>query len=397
MPPKPKPRKHPEAIILQPTPNVSTRSIYGDHRTATEDAMMAAHAKALRAAGIIDEEMEKQLSQVRLNGCDSRVLYTAEYLLALPSYTGTNVDEMPSLEVALKRQKERDLKEEKILEDYRAGRIDLNGRPVRKKRPDRPLSKATKSGGQIAEGGEKDHAGDTTISEEQSPNNSPQRRPFTQKSRKTPAPPTPISQDKATLSQYKPATRTPSAPIQQASPPSPPRPITPSPTHSPKRPRIRHPTPSIPPLTPLPSHPTYATYDYYALAALCRERNLLSGGCTPALRNRLVQDDINVAMGKKRDTKTGKGASRRVYVHGVPGELSGRESGGRDGSSDGSASVSASGGEKGGEKGSVVGRCAGVKRGREESERLVVSSEEASEMLERNRGERSRKKVKTMQ
>ncbi|KAF2818680.1 hypothetical protein CC86DRAFT_308716, partial [Ophiobolus disseminans] len=115
MPPNGKPRKVPEAISLQHIDNVDTRSGFGDNRAATENALMAAHAKVLRAAGLIGGEMEAQLSQTCHRGRDIMPTYTKVYLAAHPDYTGSNVHEMPSYEAALRRQKQKDAAAEKWL------------------------------------------------------------------------------------------------------------------------------------------------------------------------------------------------------------------------------------------------------------------------------------------
>lgn len=56
---------------------------------------------------------------------------------------------------------------------------------------------------------------------------------------------------------------------------------------------------------PLPGLPNYQEYKYNDLAALCRERNIRSGGGEQKVRNRLIQDDMYVVDSEfdKRDAK----------------------------------------------------------------------------------------------
>lgn len=63
----------------------------------------------------------------------------------------------------------------------------------------------------------------------------------------------------------------------------------------------------------MPSKSPYTNYNYFELAALCRERNIPSGGKAPVLRARLIQDDINMETGKEREVKKYKNSGRREY------------------------------------------------------------------------------------
>ncbi|KAH7068357.1 hypothetical protein BKA63DRAFT_521615 [Paraphoma chrysanthemicola] len=127
MPPKSKPRKVLDTISTQEVEHVSTRSVYGDNHAATEDAMMVEHARSLRAAGLIGEEMEAQLSQVWHRTGELKRQYTKGYLKMHPEHTGSNATEMPTYETALRKQKERDRAQEQWLADWRAGKIDDDG------------------------------------------------------------------------------------------------------------------------------------------------------------------------------------------------------------------------------------------------------------------------------
>ncbi|KAL5450291.1 hypothetical protein PMIN07_001288 [Paraphaeosphaeria minitans] len=59
------------------------------------------------------------------------------------------------------------------------------------------------------------------------------------------------------------------------------------------------------PVTALPGRPSYAEYEYNDLNALCRDRNIKSGGGVQALRYRLIRDDTFVINGEfhLRDAK----------------------------------------------------------------------------------------------
>lgn len=92
--------------------------------------MMQAHAQAVRAVGLIDTEMETELSQPWHRIGEVRRHYTKEYLEMHPEHTGSNAVEMPTYETALRKQKERDRAQEKWLADWRAGRIDDEGNRI---------------------------------------------------------------------------------------------------------------------------------------------------------------------------------------------------------------------------------------------------------------------------
>ncbi|OAL44520.1 hypothetical protein IQ07DRAFT_474018, partial [Pyrenochaeta sp. DS3sAY3a] len=91
------------------------RSVYGDKHAATEDAMLAAHAKHLHENGIIDDTMAAELSKPRRDLKEFTVNYTPAYLAMHPNYTGHNHDDMPTLEGALKIQKAKDIAQLKFV------------------------------------------------------------------------------------------------------------------------------------------------------------------------------------------------------------------------------------------------------------------------------------------
>jgi hypothetical protein len=82
------------------------------------------------------------------------------------------------------------------------------------------------------------------------------------------------------------------------------------------------------PLAPHPGNPTYEGLNYYALIGICRTRNLSSGGRIPFVRNRIIQDDTNVALGLERELVKNTRGRRKHYKHAVPVDLAGRSSNG---------------------------------------------------------------------
>ncbi|KAJ4376046.1 hypothetical protein N0V83_001327 [Neocucurbitaria cava] len=164
------PRKKTTSTARAPSPgaqvieNVSTRSVFGDNRGATEHALMSAHAKHLRRAGHIDEEMEVKLSKPWHESGKLHIKYTPEYLAQHPNYTGKNHDKIPKYETALKHQKARDEAQDKLLADWAAGKIDEHGNSTEEK--------------EDQEEGE-EHTGDTTSTA--STPSPPSSRPYPKK------------------------------------------------------------------------------------------------------------------------------------------------------------------------------------------------------------------------
>jgi hypothetical protein len=121
----PKKRSKP---TVQAAPEASfdwTRSVYGDSHAATDNALLAAHAQHLQSAGVIDEHMIDELKKPYSTSHVHSVRYTTDYLAFHPDYTGDDVDLIPTLQTAKKRQRDEDEAENMILEDYSAGRIDI--------------------------------------------------------------------------------------------------------------------------------------------------------------------------------------------------------------------------------------------------------------------------------
>jgi hypothetical protein len=314
-------RQASEAILPQIIQNVGARTVYGDARTVTEDAMMVEHAKCLRLAGVIDDDMERALSQPRFDKArELKTKYTTEYLAMHPNYTGSNLDEIHSYEVALRRQKARDAAQKKLLSDYKLGKINEHGRP---------LYYCDNS----CEDDEADENSDGRLtslgsSEESDCSSPPQRVPMMK----------PTIQQHAGMARGNAVPRMQTTPITtsidvaapvdnlpassrqmstSSAPPvsvvNPPPRTSPSPAATPWRPRAapkRGPCTKTTLAVPLPDQPDYANYTYYQVAALGRARHIPTGGNTQEIRNRLIRDDINMAQNKPRERSRYKSVGR---------------------------------------------------------------------------------------
>jgi hypothetical protein len=331
MPSKLKARK-PSEDISRPR-DVDARSVFGDSRATSEDAMMLAHATSLRAIGLISEEMRTMLSQPWHACGQLKMKYTEAYLAMHPDYTGANVDMMPSYEVALRRQKQRDVVMEKLIKDYEKGRVDQDGKNIGRRRRSSSsiLSLSTeKDDGDYDDEGQPwlniqdEYTHNNTITGDDSSDQSMRRSEPSRKRKRI------STDDKGKLAQktdtdiyntHEMTTRwnncrsnsTSASPTTSATLSQPlPRPTLPK--AKTKSPSKSHPLP----ISPIPNHPTYASHSYYELAALCRARSLPGYGNLTVMRNRVIQDDINIEMGVEREFKVRHG--RKIYKTVVPEE-----------------------------------------------------------------------------
>ena len=104
MSPKKPTKATPEAWShLQPD---HARSVYGDRHAATNHALMVAHATHLEAAGVINEHMYAELTKPIGKMREQGIKYNQLYLAAHPDYTGENADAIPSLQLAMKHQRD---------------------------------------------------------------------------------------------------------------------------------------------------------------------------------------------------------------------------------------------------------------------------------------------------
>jgi hypothetical protein len=387
MPSKSRSKKPVEASTLPQDPAVSTRSIYGDNRAATEGAMMLAHTQRLRSSNIIDDEIATQLSQPWHKSGELKVKYTKEYLELHPDYTGKDAHDMLGLEWAKRKRKDNDRKMEKWLEDWRARKIDDNGNPIGDY--SESSSSSSLSSGDEDEDQDGDvysqekHTGDTTLSVDEDdkvwlgqlpPAEAPKRTGSGQGEKDSASKHTGTTETNLSEltkhTDYRRATSKPHSPNSSgwsdlSSPPrstspvhSPPQPIAklkatskastsseslsnalssqPSTSSSnaisiPKPQPVRkryHAILSPLPLPPRPGNPTYEGLDYYALIGICRTRNLSSGGRIPFVRNRIIQDDTNVASGLKRELVKNTRGRRKHYKHAMPVDPAGGSSNG---------------------------------------------------------------------
>ncbi|KAI4635130.1 uncharacterized protein J4E87_000079 [Alternaria ethzedia] len=374
MAPKKKLKPTPEAA--PDTPVERSRSVYGDSHAATEKAMLSAHAHHLWNAGAIDEHMVAELSKVNPKSDVHSVRYTTDYLAAHPDYTGEDADEIPAMQTAMKHRRSRDEAQNRVLEDYRAGRIDLWGHPTGHQVDDngRNLLSHTQGTqrqcemqgayrnrglamreedciGNASEGNDSssDSSGPLTITghgrrtdHHQKGNtqafvanaskhfaNSPIRETL-------PTATLPSFEQRIAQFRYTPDLL-PSADPSTATPFSSPTRKCPSreepDLHSgiaPNRAILISISPSrlstqrsmqartVVPLQPLHGNSDYTDLDYYRAAALCRKRGIPSGGNVHEVRNRLVRDDAAVSEGLPRVMASS--IYRKAYKTAAPGE-----------------------------------------------------------------------------
>ncbi|EAT82214.2 hypothetical protein SNOG_10820 [Parastagonospora nodorum SN15] len=111
-------KSHPKHPFLPTESSTSARHSFNSHRFAAESSMMNTHAQTLLKAGTIDSAMATQLSQPWHRTGEVRVQYSKDYLQMHPDYTGENAHEMPTLNWAMRKQRERDRKAKEWLERY---------------------------------------------------------------------------------------------------------------------------------------------------------------------------------------------------------------------------------------------------------------------------------------
>jgi len=345
-------KSHPKHTLLPTDTSTSARHGFDSHRFSTESTMMHTHAQALLNVGTIDVPMATQLAQSWHRTGEVRMQYSKEYLQMHPDYTGENAHEMPTLNWAKKKQRDKDKKAEEWLEEYFRGGEEEKEEDdtVKGAVEEEDWETATESASGSANAPSSPpirRAIDLTtsspirLSGSSLPPSSPPQHPSLNAK---PAPKRTSHSSTSTASQLatKPKSTPKSKSSSNSSPPSQDLSSQPTPKRKSKS-KSSSSSPSPPPLTPLPNYPNYASDDYFALAALCRARKLPGAGRAGVLRNRLIQDDMNVAAGKERETKRGTGGRRR-YVHGVPGDRS--SSGGKEEKSSGGEKEKSGGGEE---------------------------------------------------
>ncbi|KAF2867582.1 hypothetical protein BDV95DRAFT_581279 [Massariosphaeria phaeospora] len=224
---------------------------------ATEAALMAIHVKMLLKYNIINAEFAAKFQPWQEKGV-LEFKWDEKHLEMHPEYVPGG-EEIMDLKKAEQIQKKKDAAEKKFLENWRMGLVDADGKPVKlitkEKREDTEPSSSSSA---IA------------------PSLPTPKKKAEKKAPKTPAP-RKILAPKSKL----------------PTPPSPQR-------------KAR--------LTLGPNRPDYEPYKYNQLAALCEQRNIISKGSEHDLRDRLIQDDINVDNGLPREARAYAGKRDRKTV-----------------------------------------------------------------------------------
>ncbi|KAG9194013.1 hypothetical protein G6011_04048 [Alternaria panax] len=367
-PPEKKARTAVEATPEAPCDEI--RSVYGDAHAATDNAMLAAHAQHLQQAGVIDGRMVYEFTQPYSKLHVHSVRYTSAYLALHPDYTGKDADIITTWRMAMRRQREDDEAEKKILKDYRAGRIDIWGNPI--------VGLITNSRGalvsHVGDGQQRDVVSlayesqcpsywsghddcDTTETDNSSSGNTVTRTPQDQRRRTnhlqkasmeavTPSTSADIASSPAQgsfskavpltfeqqLTHYKYYPNHP--PNTPAIPPRLALPMRKTPNHTPhnctplatsKKPTtvsssFPQPSPQRPrrirtvtPLRTSPGNTDYTKLNYCKVTALCWKRGIPSGGNMQEVRNTLIQDDSAVREGEMRKKAMATSTCQREY------------------------------------------------------------------------------------
>lgn len=258
--------KIPSTTLESTIENADLRSGYGDMHATRYAKNMATHVANIRTHGLIDENMAVEL----LNPFTDR-LYSSEYLATHPDYTGVQ-PEVSSIVTAYRHRLKRDLEMLQFVQNYEAGRIDEWGNPV--------TQRATvEAEGPVVE--ERDpRAIVTTIGGAENIRG----RPHLIDSKPAAALKT-LAMPRKTLTKKSGA--------------------------------------KVKPLKPHPGALDYSEFKYGEVVAECRRRNIHGGGDTQTVRNRLMQDDINVKQGLPRDLASYKRKTRKAYKHEAPAAMQG--------------------------------------------------------------------------
>ncbi|KAJ4305577.1 hypothetical protein N0V90_001108 [Kalmusia sp. IMI 367209] len=248
------------------------RSGFGDARAAREDADMARMADVAMEKGLIGEEVAGVWrTPWHVKGV-LELKWTSQIINKYNAENGAMSEEVMELKKAEAIARRKDAEEKKFLEDFFAGRIDGNGNPMVLE--EQQAESVEKEKGEEEKDGLNRVIGSKVI----------KKTTFAKKpalSTISEAPP--AKQDDKTTLIVK------SAPMAK-----------------------------VLELTPLSGRPSYSEYGYYDLVALCHQRNIMSGGSTLDVRNRLIQDDINVDRGLPREAKNYVKDTKRKRGHEAP-------------------------------------------------------------------------------
>lgn len=276
------------AVLVEGGINLQ-RTRYGDARAAREDQMGVAMAAGAQAKGLIDDETAKNWATPwHLKGA-IQLNWSQQILDKHNAMNGIVPEKVMSLKEAeaIKKKKDRDLEEWAAA--YLRGEIDENGKPIasktmRSKVKSKFQEKLERRGARKKEEEKKTKADSL---------HKVQDGRVTKKmaSKKTVGLPTiPEASSPEPVSDAAPA----------------PKKLAVKPASAPiKKKTSTKANPFEAPITPLPGYPSYSEYKYNELNALCRDRNIKSGGDEKALRHRLIRDDTLVVNGELhlRDAK----------------------------------------------------------------------------------------------
>lgn len=304
------PRKIPAATLESTIENVHLRSGYGDLHATRNATSMAAHVAHLQAQGLIDDNMATEL----LKPYD-KCKFSTEYLATHPDYTGVQPD-MSTFVTADRHRAKRDKEMEQFIKDFKAGRIDEWGNPIKQE----VYTKAVESGVVQLD----PESVTNTIDDNESKSKSSQIDPSKIEAAlgllalSTPADSAQIQAALGLLALSAPTAPSPEPSTTVSTPILDPASMTSS---AQPKPRKRKPKVAVKPLVPGPGALDYSEFKYGELVAECRRRKIMGGGTTQAVRNHLIQDDINVKQGLPRKMMRYQGQVRKVYKHEAPAAL----------------------------------------------------------------------------
>jgi hypothetical protein len=270
---------------------------------------MASHVAALRSYNLIDDIMATELSKPITDRS-----YTPRYLRTHPDYTGQQPP-MLRMITAQRHQTARDKELERFVEDYEAGKIDQWGNSIAQQTTISVIEQvATEySNGLVAlVAGEEDIG-----TRKGSDSDSSQLTDLSELEKRLEA--SPVWSPADSMPKAKGSSLEPSITPSSAQPPLP---VLPATSTSSKT-RSKNPKTQVEPLEPSDDASDYSEFKYGELVAECRRRKILGGGCSQIVRNRLIQDDINMKQGLPRELISYKGRIRKHYKYEAPAALSG--------------------------------------------------------------------------
>ncbi|KAJ4351708.1 uncharacterized protein N0V89_007051 [Didymosphaeria variabile] len=270
------------------------RTGYGDARAAREDRMGNAMSTIAQAKGLIDDETAKNWStswrtkgHIKLNWSEQKVAkYNAENGVMSESLMSFKEAE------AIKKKKDQDLEEWCMA--YNLGIIDETGN-LTGSRAEMPVMKSKSRERDARREDAKKEA------EKQDPLKKVKEGRVTKKigpKKTTDLPTTTKGSSPASSPAAKPTKK---ADVETATKPA---------KAAPKKAASKSvKKPDELPIAHRPGRPSYAEYEYYELVALCRDRNIKSGGGDQAVRNHLIRDDI--ALDDRLPTRDAKNYTSR--------------------------------------------------------------------------------------